>query len=154
MSDNSLHISLVDYASGLGVPGIMPPKLRSTFEITGTPQGGAKVVKREYDEHRQESAVHTGELAGDSLRTVFGLVDELRELPQRETPGGPDVFGENTTVLVRQGKNVLWGYNPGAGCGGFGDEEQQFTINDAHKNKFALIVNGLKQAGDASVKSS
>ncbi|KAJ1965493.1 hypothetical protein GGI12_000715 [Dipsacomyces acuminosporus] len=150
MSDE-IRISLVDYASGLGVPGIMPPKLRSTIDIVGTPSG-AKVTKREFDGHRQEAGVYTGDLADDSLIAVFALVEELQSLPQRDAPGGPDVFGQNTTILVRQGRNVIWGYNPGSGCGGYTDEEDQFSITSDDKSKFANIVSGLKDASDATVK--
>ncbi|KAJ1951667.1 hypothetical protein EC988_003982 [Linderina pennispora] len=146
MSDD-LHITVVDYVSGLGVPGIMPPKLRTT-EISGTP-AGAKFTQKLFNGQPVESDTKSGELAGDSLTTVFALVDELQQLPTPEQPGLGDVFGENKVVLVRKGRNVLWGYNPSAGCGAGPDSEggaPVFALTTDHMSKFKRIVNGILQA--------
>ncbi|KAJ1666900.1 hypothetical protein IW140_003318 [Coemansia sp. RSA 1813] len=141
-SDDLLHITLVKYESGLGVPGIMPPKLSSTVEITKQPEQNAKVVKTEFTDNKP-SNTHQGEIAASGFSTVLAMVDQLKTLPVRQTPGGPDVFGANTVVQVRQGRNVVWGYNPGAGCAVVEDEpsdELHASITDEHKASFVDIV--------------
>ncbi|KAJ2754359.1 hypothetical protein H4S06_003591 [Coemansia sp. BCRC 34490] len=144
-SNNSdpLHITLVKYESGLGVPGIMPPKLSSTVEITKHPEQNAKVTKTEFIDSKPSNS-QQGELADGGFSTVLAMVDDLKSLPFRPTPGGPDVFGANTVVQVRQGRNVVWGYNPGAGCA-VADSPDEFhaSVTDEHRTKFNDAVNKI-----------
>ncbi|KAJ2458133.1 hypothetical protein GGI02_006044, partial [Coemansia sp. RSA 2322] len=148
-----LTITLVKYESGLAQPGIMPPKLASTVEITGSLAGedgkSAQVVRREYSENK-ESSVQTSPLTAQELLSAFALVEDLQQLPMRPAPGGPDIFGANTTVLARKGNNILWAYNPGSrGCCAHDndDEEEQepsaSAVNDDHKAQFVSIVGQL-----------
>ncbi|KAJ2807694.1 hypothetical protein H4R20_001175 [Coemansia guatemalensis] len=154
MSEEPLHVTLVKYDSGLGVPGIMPPEVNSSIEIRATPTGG-KVVKQSFKNNRPHST-EEGQITGDNILTVHGLVDELKTLPSGALSSGTDVFGANTVVLVRKGKDVVWAYNPSTGCTGGPDSDQaseqsMLQVNDDHKAKFADIVSRIYKAGDASV---
>lgn len=143
-----INVTIVKYVSGLGVPGIMPPKLASTLEITGHPEGGAaKAVKHTFDGQNPEGSKEEKDLSADDVKQVFSLVDQLKSLPVRKAQSGPDVFGHNATVVVRQGPQVLWGYNPGSGCVvNPADQEQEFAINSDHKVQFASLVDGIMDA--------
>ncbi|KAJ2536966.1 hypothetical protein EV175_006762 [Coemansia sp. RSA 1933] len=151
-NDDLLHITLVKYESGLGVPGIMPPKLSSTVEITKHPEQNAKVVRTEFSDNKP-SSTNQGEIAAAQFGSVLAVVDELKTLPVKPTPGGPDVFGANTVVQVRQGRSVVWGYNPGAGCAVVENEEPtdellHASITDEHRAKFVGIVDRIVAASN------
>ncbi|KAJ2077857.1 hypothetical protein H4R24_004875 [Coemansia sp. RSA 988] len=154
MNDEPVHVTLVKYDSGLGVPGIMPPEINSSIEISTTPTGG-KVIKQAFKNNRPHSK-EEGQITGDNVLTVLTLVDELKTLPSGAPSSGTDVFGANTVVLVRKGKNIIWAYNPSSGCTGGPDNEQAseqslLQVNDDHKAKFADIVSRIYKAGDACV---
>ncbi|KAJ2832110.1 hypothetical protein GGI24_001350 [Coemansia furcata] len=140
--EEPLTISLATYLSGLGRPGIVPPKLSSALVITGTP-AGAQVVRHEFQDNK-EPTVDKSELSAQALATVFALVDELQTLPKRGAPGGSDIYGANTSVEVRRGRKVLWGHSPGGGCGMPDDDEEETVaalgIDDTHRESFASIV--------------
>ncbi|KAJ2617297.1 hypothetical protein H4S08_000398 [Coemansia sp. RSA 1365] len=154
MSDEPVHVTLVKYDSGLGVPGIMPPEVNSSIEISATPTGG-KVVKRAFKDNKPQS-IEEGQITGENILTVLAQVDELKKLPSGSLSNGTDVFGANTVVLVRKGKNVIWAYNPSAGCASgpdSGNQEPQslLQINNDHKAKFADIISKIYKAGEANV---
>ncbi|KAJ2898743.1 hypothetical protein GGI21_002136 [Coemansia aciculifera] len=161
MSDNNKHskapitISVAKYRSGpgfapLGQPGIVGPTLSTALLITGTPTGGAKVVRHEHKEDGKIS-VKESDLTGQALESVFAAVGKLQTLPKREVPGGPDVYGANTSVEVRQGSNVIWSYGPGRGCCVQSDDDDNnevaaLGIDDSHKASFVSIVQQLCDA--------
>ncbi|KAJ2181023.1 snoRNA-binding rRNA-processing protein utp10, partial [Coemansia sp. RSA 532] len=150
MSDQeAMHVTLVKYESGLGVPGIMAPQISNSVEISAAPNGG-QIVRQTFDNNRPGSK-QTGELSANSAATVLNLVTQLTALPVTSKHGGPDVFGANTVVLVRQGKQVVWGYNPGAGCCAGPDAETEFTVSSDHKAQFAEIVSSIYQAGETAL---
>ncbi|KAI9502798.1 hypothetical protein GGI25_005186 [Coemansia spiralis] len=150
--DDVLNITIVKYHSGLGQPGIMPPKLSSTVEITRPPTQSAKVVKTEYTDNKPSNS-REGEMTDSTgLTTVLAMVDELKALPAKPTPGGPDVFGANTVVVVREGRKVVWGYNPGGGCNAAEDpSEFHASVTDDHRAKFIDIVNKIDSASNGVV---
>ncbi|KAJ1854268.1 hypothetical protein GGH12_001077 [Coemansia sp. RSA 1822] len=145
----AMHVTLVKYESGLGVPGIMPPQISNSVEISAAPNGG-QIVRQTFENNRPGSK-QTGELSVDSAATVLNLVTQLTALPVSSERGGPDVFGANTVVLVRQGKQVVWGYNPGAGCTAGPDAETEFTVSSDHKAQFAEIISNIYQAGETAL---
>ncbi|KAJ2723878.1 hypothetical protein GGI07_002341 [Coemansia sp. Benny D115] len=154
-AEDKVHITLVKYDSGLGVPGIMPPKLNSVIEIVAAPETGeAKAVKILFEDNK-EAGKKEADLTAVNTTAVLSLVDELSQLPMQEAPGGGDVFGANTAALVRKGKQLIWAYNPGAGgcgCGHKHDDEEdeeegepkaEFSVSDAHKAEFSRIVGSI-----------
>ncbi|KAJ1651192.1 hypothetical protein GGF38_005646, partial [Coemansia sp. RSA 25] len=148
--EEPITISVAKYRSGLGQPGIVGSKLSSALVITGTPTGGAQVVRHEYTESG-ESSVEKSELSSQALATVFAAIHKLKSLPKRETPGGSDIYGANTLVEVRQGRKVLWGHSPGGGCGVQDDDDEDeeaaaFGVDDGHKASFVSIVQQLCDA--------
>ncbi|KAJ2339837.1 hypothetical protein IWW50_005399 [Coemansia erecta] len=152
MSDQEpMHVTLVKYESGLGMPGIMPPQISSSVEISATPNGG-QIVRQAFDNNRPGSK-QTGEMSSDSAATVLGLVTQLTALPVRGGRGGSDVFGANTVVLVRRGKEVVWGYNPSSGCGAGPDAEAEaeFAVSSDHKEQFAEIISKIYRAGESAL---
>ncbi|KAJ2493834.1 hypothetical protein IWW37_000220 [Coemansia sp. RSA 2050] len=155
--EEPITISLAKYYSGpnhvpLGRPGIMGPKISSALVITGMPAGGAQVVHHQYKENG-ESSVEKKDLSAEELAPMSLLVKELLTLPARKTPGGSDIYGANTSVVVSQGRNVLWQHSPGGGCVVSPDDEDEdgvaaFADFDAHKKSFAHIVGQIyKDAG-------
>ncbi|KAJ2783477.1 hypothetical protein H4R18_001686 [Coemansia javaensis] len=152
--DAPVHVTLVKYESGLGRPGIMAPRVSSTVEIT-TGGSGGRVVKRSYENGRPGS-VQEGDLATDSAATVLALVDRLCALPAQATPGGPDIFGANTAVAVRRGREPVWGYNPGGGgcvvAAPTDDQIQhQLAVTDSHRTAFVDIISHIYRASEASL---
>ncbi|KAJ1828008.1 hypothetical protein LPJ73_008656, partial [Coemansia sp. RSA 2703] len=125
------NITLVKYKSGLGVPGIMGPKPESAVEITTAPDGKtAKVVKTKFEENGREESKKESQMTSEGVVSVLAQVENLQKIPMQSAPGIPDVFGKNTVVIVRKGKEVLWAYTPGSGgccsgCGAHEEEEQQ-----------------------------
>ncbi|KAJ1644793.1 hypothetical protein LPJ64_003564 [Coemansia asiatica] len=151
-SAQDLNITLVKYRSGLGVPGIMGPKLSDIIEITAAPEAkSAKVAKTEFDENSVETAKQEAQMSAENATSVLALIDNLILLPTQDAPGIPDVFGKNTVVLVRRGAQVVWAYNPGSGgCGAADPEEMAVSLSDDHKAKFGSIVDSLSQVSNAS----
>ncbi|KAJ2712651.1 hypothetical protein H4R19_002646 [Coemansia spiralis] len=153
MSD-ATHVTLVKYESGLGRPGIVPPRVSSSIEITAPADGVCgKVVKQVYENNRPGDT-QEGELSDTAIATVLGLVSSLCALPVRESPGGPDVFGANTVAIVRKGKTVVWGYNPGAGCAVGPDTDTDsalLAVTDEHRATFVDVVSRLYEASEASI---
>ncbi|KAJ1804500.1 hypothetical protein LPJ56_005587 [Coemansia sp. RSA 2599] len=147
-----LNITLVKYRSGLGVPGIMGPKLGSVIEIKAQPESkSAKVVKTEFNENSVETGKLETEMSAENAASVLALVNELTEIPTQNEPGIPDVFGKNTSVFVRRGAQEVWAYNPGSGgCGAMDPEEMSFSVTNDHKAKFGSIVDSLSQVSSAS----
>ncbi|KAJ2747984.1 hypothetical protein GGI20_000071 [Coemansia sp. BCRC 34301] len=153
--EEPITISVAKYRSGegyarLGQPGIVGPTLSSALVITGTPTDGARVVRHEYNENG-ESSVEKGELSIKALAIVFAAVNKLKSLPKRNTPGGSDIYGANTLVEVRQGRNIIWGHTPGGGCCVQDDEDEDnevaaLGIDDGHKASFASVVKDLCDA--------
>ncbi|KAJ1718303.1 hypothetical protein LPJ53_006582, partial [Coemansia erecta] len=134
----------------------------SAVEIATTPDGkSAKVVKTSFEENGREKGKEETQMSPESVVSVLALVEDLQKVPMQSAPGIPDVFGKNTVVLVRKGKQVLWAYNPGAGgccsgCGAHGEDEQQQvapSVADDHKEQFANIVDSLSKAADSSFSS-
>ncbi|KAJ1834043.1 hypothetical protein IWW55_003338 [Coemansia sp. RSA 2706] len=143
--DNQLepvHVTLVKYDAGLGAPGIMPPQLSSSTEISVTPTGG-RVVQQSFQDNQPQSKQERA-LGDAGVQRVVALVSELTELPARQLPGGSDVYGANTVVLVRRGQVPVWGYNPGGGCAA--DTEPELSVTSAHKTEFARILSELYEA--------
>ncbi|KAJ2322544.1 hypothetical protein GGI00_005903, partial [Coemansia sp. RSA 2681] len=108
------------------------------------------VVRHEYTESG-ESSVKKSELSSQALATVFAAIHKLKSLPKRETPGGSDIYGANTSVEVRQGRKILWGHSPGGGCGVQDDDDEDeeaaaFSVDDGHKASFVSIVQQLCDA--------
>ncbi|KAJ2628909.1 hypothetical protein H4R22_003627 [Coemansia sp. RSA 1290] len=130
-----LNVTLVRYESGLGTPGIMPPQVSSSVQISATPTGG-KVTRQVYENNRP-SSTQTRELTEEGSSAIHSFVTELTTLQVRNTPGGPDVFGANTAVMVARGNVPVWGYNPGNGCAAGPD--QVFTASAEDKSKFAKL---------------
>ncbi|KAJ1733201.1 hypothetical protein LPJ61_001676 [Coemansia biformis] len=144
---DTTYISLVKYESGLGRPGIVAPRISSSVEISTTGSGGT-VVKWAY-ENNIPSSKQEGVLGDEGAATVLGQVDALCALPVKSTPGGPDVFGANTVVVVRKGKDTVWWYNPGAGCAVDPDAEAALlSVPDDHRATFVDAVSRIHKASE------
>ncbi|KAJ2774914.1 hypothetical protein IWQ56_000355 [Coemansia nantahalensis] len=152
MCDDATHITLIRYESGLGRPGIMSPTVSSSVEITvAADRASSKVVKQVYENNRPGSK-HEGKLGDDTSATVLELVSTLCALPVREPTGGPDVFGENTVAIVRQGKSVVWSYNPGSGCSVVPEDDASLlAVTDEHRTTFANVVSKIYEAGETGI---
>ncbi|KAJ2852585.1 hypothetical protein IWW36_000214 [Coemansia brasiliensis] len=145
-----LNVTLIKYESGLGTPGIMPPQVSSSVQISATPTGGT--VTRQVYENNRPSSTQTRELTEESSSAIHSFATELTTLQVHNVPGGPDVFGANTAVMVARGNVPVWGYNPGSGCVvGPDDDQAMFTASAEDKSKFSKLISEIYQTCEAAL---
>ncbi|KAJ2162624.1 hypothetical protein GGF46_000497 [Coemansia sp. RSA 552] len=155
-SQEPVSVTLVKYESGLGEPGIMPPKLSGLVEVkTSDDKRSAQVRKESFNGDTGKQSVQEGKLEDSGVQKILSLVDELKALPAMDKQGG-DVFGANTVVLVRRGRNVVWGYNPSSGCVRSPDDEEasQLSVSSDHKKQFASILSRIYKTSEEGLTAA
>ncbi|PVU89535.1 hypothetical protein BB559_003329 [Furculomyces boomerangus] len=132
--------------------GIMQSPRTVNYEIKGDNTGATvdcTVITRKNDDS------YSGSVSGSQIEAILKSIEDLTKLPMFETPVPQDVYGKDTSVMVRKDGKVLWAYGVTSGCT-YDYEDQEgsdgivYAVSDTQKNDFSSIINDLTSVGEAA----